>query len=163
MSHRTAHPGQKTEEIMNRAFISLCALVLATAGALLLASGATAGQPKVLICHKGRIIDVAAPSVPAHLAHGDTEVTTEVCDGVDNDCNGEVDEGGVCSPAILGCTCFDVGGFRFATPTMCIGSVADCGVPTVCDEPCRELAATLGFDFASSEVRVCFPQMCVPL
>jgi hypothetical protein len=30
------------------------------------------GQPKVTICHKGQTLEVAAPALNAHLAHGDT-------------------------------------------------------------------------------------------
>jgi hypothetical protein len=36
-------------------------------------SGSGNGQEKVTICHKGTTISVAAPALPAHLNHGDTE------------------------------------------------------------------------------------------
>lgn len=40
--------------------------------------GAYSGQPMQSICHKGKDISVAAPSVKAHQAHGDTLGLCEV-------------------------------------------------------------------------------------
>jgi hypothetical protein len=52
----------------------------------------------VQVCHRPpgnpsniRIITVAQSDVAAHLAHGDTLVTQEACNGVDDDCDGVVD------------------------------------------------------------------------
>ncbi len=29
------------------------------------------GQPRVLVCHKGKTLEIAAPALDAHLRHGD--------------------------------------------------------------------------------------------
>ena len=33
--------------------------------------GPGGGQEKVLVCHKGKTLEVAAPALDAHLRHGD--------------------------------------------------------------------------------------------
>ena len=53
---------------------------------------------KIEICHRagrsGRsfIIEVDAHAMDAHVGHGDHVVGSELCDGVDNDCNGAADD-----------------------------------------------------------------------
>lgn len=34
--------------------------------------GAGEGRGRVLVCHKGKTLEVAAPAVDAHLRHGDS-------------------------------------------------------------------------------------------
>ena len=71
--------------------------IFAAISLLLAGSTATAKNVKVDVCHvegngSYHIINVSEKAVPAHLAHGDWLVEDEVYDGVDNDCDGEVDE-----------------------------------------------------------------------
>jgi hypothetical protein len=58
-----------------------------------------ATEGKVIICHRSpynpnthKIMSISVNALPAHLAHGDNVVGEEVCNGVDDDCNGKVDE-----------------------------------------------------------------------
>ena len=56
---------------------------------------------KVLVAHQEgngscHPVSISVNALPAHLAHGDCMYGEEVCDGCDNDCNGEADEGDVC-------------------------------------------------------------------
>jgi hypothetical protein len=60
---------------------------------------AMAGGTKVPICHKPpgdptnhQLISISENAYATHVAHGDTPVGPEVCDGVDNDCNGIIDD-----------------------------------------------------------------------
>ncbi|MDP2308459.1 MAG: hypothetical protein Q8P18_20740 [Pseudomonadota bacterium] len=69
----------------------------ATFVALLLPLPALARATKVDVCHapgaSRQVINVSSSAVGAHVAHGDHVVTDEVCgDGVDNNCDGEIDE-----------------------------------------------------------------------
>lgn len=110
-------------------------------------SFADAKQSKIEICHQTgngsyHSINVAAPAVPAHLAHGDVPVggtcttgvgaceaagtmtcgangavcdavagtpSAELCDGIDNNCDGTIDEGNVCQPTCASDTDCDDG------------------------------------------------------
>ena len=85
------------------------AVGLAACGALALGGPvpAFAGQAKLDICHfdgdgVGHLISIADPAYDTHEKHGDYLFVPEVCDGVDNDCNGQVDEVGGC-PVYVDC------------------------------------------------------------
>ena len=116
---------------------------LMAAGVLLFGSAAMAGAPKVKVCHippgnpgNAHSISVSPSAVPAHLAHGDHLVSAEVCDGVDNDCDGIVDDdpGGVGQACTVG-----VGACAATGAVVCVDGARECdaepGEPTaeVCD------------------------------
>ena len=72
-------------------------------GVFAFASAAMADGRKVDICHlppgnpaNPQLISVGASAVPAHLAHGDSLVGEEICNEIDDDCDGEIDEGLAC-------------------------------------------------------------------
>jgi hypothetical protein len=69
-------------------------LVLGTAAAAIgFNNSATAGN-KTDVCHNGNnVISVSNNAVNAHLAHGDNVVSAEACNGADDDCDGDIDEG----------------------------------------------------------------------
>jgi len=129
-------------------FTSLCVFALVAAGVLLLAPSVVAagrGQPKVLICHHGidevtglptsQIIEVSNQAVESHIAkHGDTVVEPESCDGIDNDCNGEIDDGVECW-TYLYCQCVGLPGtpppigtldFCFEQQDLCPQAASEC-------------------------------------
>jgi hypothetical protein len=162
---------------VGRRFAVVVGIVLGVLGA----AAASAGQPKQEVCHRTgggtfHVIQVAAPAVPAHLAHGDHlplvffqdgdgdgygagpafegcavpagfvendddcddtdgavhPGAVEVCNGVDDDCDGGVDEG----------LTFDVDADGHTSTDSCEGSRDDCddgddtvfpGAPELCD------------------------------
>ena len=96
------------------------------------------GKPKWMLATLISIIGLASfpiityactPSVPP----------TEVCNGIDDNCDGQIDEGGVCNATTTSCTCKKTTcGAQGATcgtiPDGCGGTILckACGVGTVC-------------------------------
>jgi hypothetical protein len=151
--------------------------LLVAAGVLLLGSAAMAGAPKVNVCHippgnpgNPHSISVAASAVPAHLAHGDHLVGAEVCDGVDNDCDGTIDEGGVCTPIpcngqICGTYTIGCGGqsdcICATTPEetgVCVSAIVFCTGAVVCDS-----SADCAVGEACQVSSCCGSNICAPL
>jgi hypothetical protein len=87
-----------------------------------------------------KIISVSQAAAEFHLAHGDYVVTAEACDGLDDDCNGEVDEGcDVCSPeGAVRCN-----GTGFDTCASGLWVYRDCSPGT----ECRPLDSSILCDF----------------
>jgi hypothetical protein len=49
------------------------------------------------VCHLAQTkIDVLLANLEEHIQHGDWIIGPEICDNEDNDCDGAIDEGGVC-------------------------------------------------------------------
>jgi len=84
--------------------------LLLTAVGLLAACGGNSSSPSApealaqvqgnapqAVCHLAQTkIDVLLQNLEFHIKHGDWLIGPEVCDGQDNDCNGVIDDGGVC-------------------------------------------------------------------
>ncbi len=55
------------------------------------------GEATKEVCHLAQTkIDVLIENLEEHFQHGDWLIGPEVCDGEDNDCDGHIDDGGVC-------------------------------------------------------------------
>lgn len=95
----------------------------------ILLAGSTGAATKIAVCHRSpknptsfQIIQIAAGSAASHLNHGDHVIGPEVCDGIDNDCNAQIDDGGVCPE----CHPFFANGPGFSCPT---GATEFCYAP----------------------------------
>jgi hypothetical protein len=84
---------------------------------------------KVKVCHRPpgnpsnfRILSVAPSAVAEHIAHGDNLVEPEVCDNVDNDCDGVVDN----RLDTLGTCTVGKGECAMTAPVQCIQGVQVC-------------------------------------
>lgn len=151
---------------MRNVVTGACAFALVAAGTVLVASPVLAagkGQPKVSICHLGRIIEVPNRVVAVHIAnHGDYLVGNEICDGMDNDCDGSVDEDDVCTPAVLVCNCFNSEGAGSLTDCLDHFDQCDDSAESLCSERCSIcFGPPERFEIATCEVSPdCRPQPC---
>src|SRR5262245_54333212 len=118
-------------------------VLLLGSGALLAMGGlapSVHGAPGdlVQVCHrdpdnpsKFKIITVSSSAVAVHLAHGDNVVQPEVCDGVDNDCDGIVDNH-LCGD--FGTCTVGTGICEKMGTNQCVGGNIVCSVtPTACE------------------------------
>jgi hypothetical protein len=120
--------------------------------------GAT--SDKVLVCHRPpdnpssfRILAVASSAVAEHLAHRDNLVAAEVCDGVDNDCDGVVDNN-------LGTCTVGIGACAGTAPLICIDGMSVCTAvespDCVCPRECSVLTDAVLNDLAITSVECGF-------
>jgi hypothetical protein len=94
----TAPPGGRNA--MRALCVSKVGRLLGGLGLGVILAAAPALAAKVAVCHrppgnpaKFKILNINESDKDDHLAHGDNVVGPEVCDGIDNDCDGEVDNG----------------------------------------------------------------------
>jgi hypothetical protein len=130
-----------------------------TAGASQGGELTASADSKVQVCHRPpgnptnrQVIRVAQNALRAHLSHGDNVYGPEVCDSVDNDCDGQVDQGNVCS------NCAGAGGTEVLGACWFLGAngqscTAVCGgVGLSYDDATRAIAGSGGSGAACSAV-----------
>jgi len=106
-------------------------------------------QPKILLCHREEeggfhVLSVSESALADHEEHGDWVVGDEVCDGLDNDCDGLVDNGVSCVECAGDADC-DNGMFCDGSETCHAGS-CEAGTP-----PCE------GLETCDEALDICAP------
>ncbi len=74
------------------------------------------------LCASGKVVCTASKT--ALVCDTDTKATTEVCDDVDNDCDGTKDEGYLYNGLTVGTSCDGIGGCGFGTVVCAVGSTS---------------------------------------